>query len=822
MSPENTLPTTQMKIAVSIVARVIWGGLLLFGLAACAAQPDLSFNQRTIAPFDSDWRFLLGDAPGAQAADFDDLAWRKLDVPHDWSIEGTIDKDNATGKSGGFFPAGIGWYRKHFTLPAADAGRRVFIEFDGVMANSDVWVNGFNLGHRPNGYVSFRYDLTGHVQIGSADNVLAVRCDDSAQPASRWYSGAGIYRHVRLIACDPVHLDQYAPYVTTPQIADQQATVRVVSRVVNQSDDSRQVSVSTTIFGPDGKTVATLANAPAALAAGKSMDVAQDLLVHNPLRWDPDQPNLYRAVTEVIEDGKTVDDAATNFGIREFHFDPATGFWLNGKNVKILGCALHCDGGAVGAAVPLGVWQRRLAAMKSVGCNAIRTAHNPPSPEFLDLCDRMGFLVMDEMFDVWTVGKTPLRSRIVLNDYHLYFKDWWQADVTDTVGRDRNHPSIVLWSAGNEIHDISPNNDRGTRLFIPLRDLYHKLDPTRPVTLAVVRPNASRVYDNGFADLMDVVGQNYRENELLAAHEAKPDRKIIGTENHQDLQTWLALRDHPAFSGEFIWTGVDYLGESIGWPMIAHESGFFDRTLWARPSAFQRMSWWTSSPMVRLARVLPPLPREPMPAPEPGMDAGPPPRPRYFSDWTLPQPGHVEDLEVYTNCQKVELFLNGKSLGAQLRHADDSPLTWKVAYQPGVLRAVASNNGDAAATDELRTAGVPAKIVLLADQRMLTPAWDDVSFARATVTDAAGVTVPDAGDLIRFEISGPGRIAAVDNADPSSHEAFVATRRHAYHGRCLAIVKATSAGGPIRLTASAPDLKSASVDIQTAAPPAAK
>jgi beta-galactosidase len=434
----------------------------------------------------------------------------------------------------------------------------------------------------------------------------------------------------------------------------------------------------------------------------------------------------------------------------------------------------------------------------------------------------MGFLVMDEMFDVWTVGKTPLRSRIVLNDYHLYFKDWWQADVTDTVGRDRNHPSIVLWSAGNEIHDISPNNDRGTRLFIPLRDLYHKLDPTRPVTLAVVRPNASRVYDNGFADLMDVVGQNYRENELLAAHEAKPDRKIIGTENHQDLQTWLALRDHPAFSGEFIWTGVDYLGESIGWPMIAHESGFFDRTLWARPSAFQRMSWWTSSPMVRLARVLPPLPREPMPAPEPGMDAGPPPRPRYFSDWTLPQPGHVEDLEVYTNCQKVELFLNGKSLGAQLRHADDSPLTWKVAYQPGVLRAVASNNGDAAATDELRTAGVPAKIVLLADQRMLTPAWDDVSFARATVTDAAGVTVPDAGDLIRFEISGPGRIAAVDNADPSSHEAFVATRRHAYHGRCLAIVKATSAGGPIRLTASAPDLKSASVDIQTAAPPAAK
>jgi beta-galactosidase len=811
-----------MRIAVSLVARLAWGGLLFIGLAACASQADLSLNPRAVEPFDSDWRFFLGDATGAQAPEFNDLAWRKLDVPHDWSIEGTIDKDNPTGKSGGFFPAGIGWYRKHFTLPAADAGRRVFIEFDGVMANSDVWVNGFKLGHRPNGYVGFRYELTGHVRIGSGDNVLAVRCDDSAQPASRWYSGAGIYRHVRLIACDSVHLDQYFPYITTPEINDQRATVRVVSRVVNQSDGSRQVSVSTTIFGPDGKMVATSSSAQAALAPGKSVDVAQHLFVPNPQRWSPDEPNLYRAVTEVTEDGKTVDDAATSFGIREFHFDPATGFWLNGKNLKIFGCALHSEGGAAGAAVPLGVWQRRLAAMKTVGCNAIRTAHNPPSPEFLDLCDRMGFLVMDEMFDVWTVGKSPLRSRAVLNDYHLYFKDWWQADVTDIVGRDRNHPCIIIWSAGNEIHDISPRNDLGSRIFIPLRDLYHKLDPTRPVTLAVVRPNASHVYDNGFADLMDVVGQNYRENELLAAHDAKPDRKIIGTENHQDLPTWLALRDHPAFSGEFVWTGVDYLGESIGWPMIAHESGLFDRTLWARPSAYQRMSWWTSRPIVRIARVLPPLPREPLPANEAGMDPGPPPRPRYFSDWTLPQPGHPENVEVYTNCQQVELLLNGKSLGVQARHADDSPLTWKVAYEPGVLRALASNNGKAAATDELRTAGAPAKIVLVADQPTLTPAWDDVSFARATVTDAEGVTIPDAADLIRFEISGPGKVAAVDNADVSSHEAFAATQRHAYHGRCLAIVKATSAAGPIHLTASAPGLEAAAVDIQTAVPPAAK
>jgi beta-galactosidase len=819
------LATTRSRIVISIFARLPVGGVLFLCLAACVSRATNMPAGVTVPPvaravtsFDSDWRFILNDPPDAQGAKFDDMAWRRLDVPHDWSIEGKIDKDNSFGRSGGFFPAGIGWYRKHFTLAAGDASRRVFIEFDGVMANSDVWVNGFNLGHRPYGYVSFCYDLTDHLQFGGRDNVLAVRCDDSAQPASRWYSGAGIYRHVRMIVCDPVHLDQYFPYITTPQIADRQATVHVVSRVVNQSISQRQVSVRTTIFGPGGEAVVSGATASAALMARQSIDAAQDLFVSHPLLWNPDQPNLYRAVTEVIADGKPVDDAATNFGIREFHFKAATGFWLNGKNLKILGCALHSEGGAVGAAVPLGVWERRLAALKTVGCNAIRTAHNPPSPEFLDLCDHKGFLVMDEMFDVWTVGKTPLRSRTVLNDYHLYFKDWWHADVTDTIGRDRNHPCIILWSAGNEIHDISPINNRGFQIFVPLRDLYHKLDPTRPVTLAVVRPNASHVYDNGFADLMDVVGQNYRENELLAAHEAKPDRKIIGTENRQDLAAWLALRDHPAFSGEFLWTGVDYLGESAGWPMIAHESGLFDRTLWARPAAYQRMSWWTTKPMVRIARVLPPLSREPMPAPEPGMDAGPPPRPRYFSDWTVRRPGRLESLEVFTNCQRVELFLNDKSLGVQARHADDSPLTWKVAYQPGVLKAVASNDGQAIATDELRTAGAPAKIILTADQEKLSPIWDDVSFARAVVTDTDGVTVSDAADLIQFAISGPGKVVAVDNGDPSSHEPFIAAEHHAYQGHCLAIVKATSSNGPIRLTASAPGLEAASVEIQAVNP----
>jgi beta-galactosidase len=788
--------------------------------ASCASNSasapkglDVLSRARITQGFDADWRFTLGDAAGANQAAFDDSAWRQLDVPHDWSIEGAIDEHNPSGKSEAFLPTGVGWYRKHFTLPQNLSGRAIFIDFDGVLANSDVWINNVHLGHRPYGYVSFSYELTGHLNFGSQENVLAVRCDNSRQPASRWYSGSGIYRHVRLVVEKAVHLARYSPYITTPTISDTQATVHVQTTVINQSRSPRRVLVGTIILDPAGKPIAADPTDVREIPPGASADFEQDIYVHNPQRWDIDQPNLYRAVTQVMDGDLLADDTSTSFGIREFHFSADTGFWLNGRNFKLYGCALHADGGAVGAAVPLGVWERRLALLKAVGCNAIRTAHNPPAPEFLDLCDRMGFLVMDEMFDVWTVGKTPLRSRTVLADYHLYFRDWWQRDVTDTVERDRNHPSIVLWSAGNEIHDISPNSDLGFRLFVPLRDLYHKLDPTRPVTLAVVRPNGSHVYDNGFADLMDVVGQNYRENELEAAHAAKPTRKILGTENRGDVATWLHLRDNPALSGQFIWTGVDYMGESPRWPIISSSAGLFDRTLLPKATAYQRASWWTSKPVVYIARILPPIALPPAPALQPGMDAGAPPQPRRLSDWTVREPvGHVENLEIYTNCQRVELFLNGQSLGVQNRHADDSPLTWKVPYQPGELTAVARNEGEVVASQTLQTAGPAAKIELTADQATLPATWDSVSFVRATVVDANGVTVPDASNLITFQISGPGRIAAVDNGDPMSHEAFVAMQRSAFRGHCLAIVKATGAG-PITITASGANLPATSMEI---------
>ena len=532
-------------------------------LFLCVAAP-LAFAARTTTPFDRDWRFLKADAPGAEAPGFDDAAWRTVDVPHDWSIEGPFDRANKTGGAGAFLPYGVSFYRKHFRLAPADSGRQVYIDFDGVMANSDVWINGFHLGKRPYGYVSFRYDLTGHLNFGAKDNVLSVRTDTSQQPASRWYEGAGIYRHVRLVVTDPVHIEHWATFITTPDVH----TVHVRTDIAG--DLARGITLEVTLTAPDGTKLART-------VAAKSARVELDIPVAKPQLWNLESPAMYRAAVRVLA-GKTVlDDETVPFGIREFHFDPATGFWLNGKNFKIKGVCLHADASALGIAIPVGEWERRLNMLKTLGVNAIRTAHNPPAPDFLDLCDRMGFVVMDEMFDCWTVGKTPF-------DYHLYFTEWSHRDTRDTVMRDRNHPSIFLYSAGNEIHD-TPKQELAKEILKGLVEVFHEADPTRPVTQALFRPNVSHDYEDGLADLLDVVGQNYRENEILAAHAQKPTRKIIGTENTHDRNAWLALRDHPEYAGQFLWSGIDYLGEARAWPMVAAGSGLLDRTAAVKPMA---------------------------------------------------------------------------------------------------------------------------------------------------------------------------------------------------------------------------------------------
>ncbi len=791
-----------LAVAIAISTLILKGSLIL-GIAKPNPLSQVQQQARKILAFDSDWRFLKSDASGAEKPDFDDSSWRKLSVPHDWSIEGPFAENNPTGKGGGFLPAGIGWYRKHFVLPVDYQGRKVFVEFAGVMANSDVWVNGAHLGRRPYGYVSFRYDLSNHLHFGNdKSNVVAVRADNSGQPASRWYTGAGIYRHVRLIVTDPVHIEHWGTFVSTPQVDSNRATVRVESTVVNQSPQTRTVALQVDIVDSAGRQIKSGSSQPQRVSSANSAILVQDLVLENPRRWDINSPTLYRAVARVIEGPNILDDELVRFGIREFKFEPATGFWLNGRNFKLKGVCLHHDGSAFGAAVPLRVWERRLELLRTLGVNAIRTAHNPPDPKFLDLTDRMGFLVMDEMFDAWTVAKNPF-------DYHRYFREWSLIDTRDTVRRDRNHPSVIIYSTGNEIHD-TPKADLAKEILGSLIPVFHENDSTRPVTQALFRPNVSKDYDNGLADMLDVVGQNYRENEILAAYRQKPTRKILGTENTHSREAWLALRDNPPYAGQFLWSGIDYLGESPGWPMIAFNFGLLDRAGTPRPMAFQRQSWWSEQPMVHLTRRVAPTPLAPT-DPGYGLDR----RPQVlFSDWnpreTIP---HEENVEVYSNCQEVELFLNGNSLGSKLLPADDASRNWRVVFAPGTLRAIGKNDGRVVASHELVTAGKPARVSLAVDRKSLTPHWDDVAHVTASVVDAQGVLVPGANDLITFKVSKPGVLAAVDSGDNLSHESFQAQQRRAYQGRSFAMIKATAGSGTIKITATAPGLTSSSVVI---------
>jgi beta-galactosidase len=809
-------------------------------LAAHVALPSTlhaasaSQKPRVIQQFTTGWRFLQADAPGAEKPAFNDSSWTSVTLPHDWSIAGPFKQDAPSRGAGAFAPTGIGWYRKTFTVPTADASptaaRRTFIVFDGVMANSDVYLNGELLGHRPYGYVSFYYELTPHLHPGN--NVIAVRVDDSQQPASRWYPGAGINRQVRLVTTSALHIVPWGTFVTTPNVTADSAAVHVRTTVINESSAPAVLSLDMHITGPGGATVPTddiSTAAPVTVAPGATADLNAETVVPNPDRWDIGHGALYTVHATLLRDGKPVDNEDVPFGIREFHFDADQGFFLNGIHHKVYGVALHTDGGAVGTAVPLGVWERRLTELRKLGVNAIRTAHNPPAPEFLDLADRMGFLVMDEMFDCWTVAKNPY-------DYHLYFKDWSIRDTADTVMRDRNHPSIILWSAGNEIHD-TPKPDIAIPILKSLVDTFHKFDPTRPVTQALFRPNASHDYDDGLADLLDVIGQNYREQEILAAHAQKPTRKIIGTENTHDRNQWVAMRDHPEYSGQFLWSGIDYLGESRSWPTIGSGSGLLNSAALPHGRAYERQSWWSTTPVVAIVRrvaITRPTPVDPGYANANTIDqsagaaphaAAPPPDPSVrfseplLADWTPKDLGpHTETVEVYTNAEEVEVSLNGKSIGTEKLHTDASPIVFKIPFEPGTLKAEARTGGKVVATQELRTAGKPAHLVFTADKPTtpLTPDWNDARYVTATLVDAAGTRIPDSTTMIHFATTGPASVIAVDNGNFSDRDPYLATQRKTYFGNALAILRATGNSGKIVVTATADGIPPATLTLNAA------
>lgn len=754
-----------------------------------------------VVSLDRSWEFSLADAnsdtPPAEAR------WIGVELPHDWAIHGPRAATNLSGGAGGFAPMGVGWYRRVIETPAAGCARRAVVQFDGVMAHSDVWINGHLLGSRPYGYVSFQYDLTPYLapQPGSK-NILLVRADNRDQPSSRFYQGAGIYRHARLLLLPPVHTAAWSTFITTPEIKPDDALVRVDMVLRNDGASPAAAMVHVRLQEePSGRVVAEASTNAPSIAPGGAAPISLTLHVRAPRLWDIAAPHMYRARIEVLDAAGGRDLEQVPFGIREAHFEAATGFWLNGKNIKIKGVALHSDMGALGMAVPVSLVVHRLKAMQGMGANAIRTAHNPVDPEFLDACDQLGLLVLDEFFDVWTVGKNPY-------DYHLVFRDWYLRDLEDTVRRDRNHPSIIAWSAGNEIHD-TPHAEIAKPILESMVKAYHALDPTRPVTQALFRPNVSHDYDDGLADLLDVIGQNYRPNEILAAHDAKPSRKILGTENIHDRATWLAVRDHPAYSGMFVWAGTDYLGESRKWPLFADAEGLFDRTAYAKPDAMEHESWWQAKPVIFVLRRTALTPMAPT---DPGYELEQyRPRPTKFHDWTpADQAPHVEHVEVDSNCRNVRLSLNGGDLGVKPLPGDLAPRTWEVPYAAGKLTATCVDHP--AVRDELRTAGAATAIRLALETPGAGLGYDGMALVRATVVDADGTPVPGAKIPLSFTVAGAGRMVATDDADTTYHVPFESPDRVTQDGRAVVYVERT-AHGALRLKVEAPGLRPASLII---------
>ncbi len=807
----------------------LYGTLLLIACASTAAltgsgalwaqssgmiPSDPSGSRRRVL-FDAGWRFHRGDAKGAQKPGFDDSKWRAPDLPHDFMLEGdfVFEKDF---HHVGWLDGGVGWYRKTFRLPGDAAGKKVFIEFEGVYNNCDVWINGRHLGNRFYGYSTFQYDLTEHVNFGG-DNVIAVRVNNE-QPCSRWYSGAGIYRHVWLTVTNKVHVAHWGTYVTTPKVTAESATVNARTIVVNESDKDRHVTLIPNIFDAKGAKVATrvkvVENNHKIIPAGEQAEFSHNIRVSDPRLWSVDDPQLYKLKTQVMLGDEKTDEYQTTFGIRKIEFDADRGFLLNGRQIKLKGVNLHHDNGPLGACAYDRAEARKIELMKSYGANALRTAHNPPSPAILDACDRLGMLVMDEAFDEWKHRKTKY-------GYSGHFEDNWKKDIEAMVLRDRNHPCVIIWSIGNEIPDLG--HPEGVQRTKDLSDYVRRLDPTRPVGQGTHPGHVDNKHSPDFFAHLDVCGYNYKF--LYEKHHKKfPNRIMFGSESFPSrvYWNWKTVFDHDYLLGDFTWTGMEYLGEA---GLGAYYSGIrrtrkvyhsmcgdFDLCGFAKPQAYYRRAVWNDEPVVRIAvGVIPPKGVKDKPA-KWGWK-------RVRSSWTWDyEPGTKLNVDVYSGCDEVELFLNGESLGKKptgMNNRQKRMGSWKVPYRPGVLEAVGYNNGKKAAGHVLRTAGEPTKIVLTPDRSEIRADGQDLSFVKVEVTDAEGVRNHLADNEITFEVEGSGSLAGAGGANPFITEGLklADNKARSHLGRCLAVVKSAAKGGKIRLTAAAPGLEPATVVI---------
>jgi beta-galactosidase len=770
----------------------------------------------TKIPFDFDWKFALNEQQGAEDPEFDDSGWRVLDVPHDFSIEHPFDSTYATGAGGGYTYSGIGWYRKHFITGPDYSNKKVSVLFDGVYRNSEVWINGHYLGIRPYGYSSFYYDLTPHLKPVGENNVIAVKVNTTEQPNSRWYTGSGIYRHVWLVPKDKLHINQWGVFARTIEANEQEANVDVSIEVNNNHETDQQCTVVAKIIDSNGN-VGAKDETRLELKAGQQQVVEQNIMLENPNLWSTGQPNLYKLQVEIYSNNQIADVYSTAFGVRTFRFDPNNGFFLNGKHMKLKGVNNHHDGGPLGAAVFNQTHKRQLSILKEMGCNALRMSHNPPSPELLAYADSMGFVVINEIFDEWMDGKTP-------HGYAPHFEEWYERDVENWIRRDRNHPSVIAWSIGNEVKE-QWDEENGPRITKMLIEASRKHDTTRPFTSGC--NGIPNVNSNGMGELLDLVGYNYHEALYANDHKAYPDLVIYGSETvmypyhdydawqMRSYQQWLDGQLEDYVAGEFLWTGFDYLGEAgIGhvgtgfefwktwpnWPWRGADCGVIDMCGHPKPGYWFRKAIWNDEPMVHIAVQTDSSARNRNFASFWNW-------PKVETHWNHDKLGDTLAVHVYTNVPEVELMLNGKSLGKRNWDLNDEAfLFWEVPYEPGKLEAIGKTADGKKVSFNVKTAGEPAKIVLTPEPGTIKANKQDISYISVQLVDDNNVPVPFADNMVEFEVSGAGKLLSVGNGNQQSHTPLKGSKMEAYLGKCLAIVQSSDVKGEITLTAKSGNL----------------
>ena len=817
---------------------------------SCAKPPQTRSHELLV----KDWQFAVSDSAAelddAYDPNFDVSSWRHLDLPHDWAIEGNFSESNPSGVGGGALPGGMGWYRKEIEISQKDLEGRVFLKFDGIYMNGTVFVNGFKEGNRPYGYSSVIYDITPDLKEGS--NVVAVKVDNTDQPNSRWYSGCGIYRNVWITKTNNVHVAPWGTWIRTPLVNESKADVLMTTTVSNTNDFDVDVDIQTRILDPKGIEVSQKTST-VRIEAGHKSEVEQNLRVANPEMWDLGSPKLYKAETTIEVNGRAVDNYETTFGIRSFYFEPERGFILNDKNVKLNGVCLHHDLGCLGAAINKRAIERQLEMLADMGCNAIRCTHNPPAPELLDLCDKMGFLVIDEAFDMWRRKKTE-------RDYARFFDEWHERDLTDLVVRDRNHPCIIAWSIGNEVLEqwdqtemtsddaqqanldvamgrggqLSANKmTEGAALCRHLSDIVKKLDPTRPVTAG---NNAVDPSNNLFkSGALDLIGFNYHNdnfdsvpylfknspfyvsesNSALATrgYYKMPSTRIFimpddWRHNSKDPsfscsafdnchvpwgstheRTLLQVRENDFIAGQFVWTGFDYLGEPTPYGWPARSSYFGIIDLAGIP---KDAYYLYQSEWQTKKTVL-----------------------HLFPHWNWKTGEEIDVWCYYNNAEEVELYVNGRSAGKRTKDKNTLHGIWRVNFEPGEIRVVSRSEGHVVAEETIRTAGRPAKLRLTPDRTRIHADGDDLCYVTVEVTDADGNLCPTAQNEIHFDVEGVARIEGVDNGSPISLEPFKADKRKAFYGKCMVVLRSNGKAGNIRLRATSDDIEASEVTINS-------